>query len=201
MKKTYRILIISGALLLCAALTLTAYNVFLSVSANKNAAKTLAEINKNLPEQKNTAETPLYELYPEMEMPIIKIEDKAYIGTINIPNLGISLPVASEWNYKDLRKTPCRYSGSAYTKNMVICAHNYAAHFGRLSSLKIGDKVIFTDADGNGFTYSVKEVETVKPTEIEKMINGDCDLTLFTCNLSGNARIAVRLTQDKKQNR
>ena len=52
--------------------------------------------------------------------------------------------------------------------------------------------MIFTDADGNVFSYEVDTIETVGGTDIEKMESGDWDLTLFTCTTGGKARAAVR---------
>ena len=60
-------------------------------------------------------ETPEYLRNPEMEMPVEEIEGNGYIGLLEIPALGLSLPVMSEWSYPNLKLAPCRYSGSAYT--------------------------------------------------------------------------------------
>lgn len=91
-----------------------------------------------------------------------------------------------------LRRTPCRYSGSAYRDDLILLAHNYESHFGRLKSLSPGDAVLFTDADGNEFAYEVLELEMLRPTAVEDMTAGDWDLTLFTCTLGGQARVTVR---------
>lgn len=89
---------------------------------------------------------------PEMEMPEVKLdslEDGACIGILEIPSLDLKLPVISKWSYPLLKKAPCRYSGSVYENNLVIAAHNYRSHFGRLKTLQNGSEVIFTDASGN----------------------------------------------------
>ena len=61
-----------------------------------------------------------------------------------------------------------------------------------IKRLNPGDSVVFTDADGNVFSYEVAEIETVGGYDIEKMEAGDWDLTLFTCTNKGKARAAVR---------
>lgn len=79
-----------------------------------------------------------------------------------------------------------------YLKNMIIAGHNYRTHFSGIKRLNPGDSVVFTDADGNVFSYEVTEIETVGGYDIEKMEDGDWDLTLFTCTNKGKARAAVR---------
>ena len=75
---------------------------------------------------------------------------------------------------------------------MIICAHNYVTHFGRLRNLLPGDQVIFTDIDGDEFYYTVAEMDTLPGTAVEEMESGDWDLTLFTCTMGGQSRVTVR---------
>lgn len=53
--------------------------------------------------------------------------------------------------------------------NLVIAAHNYTRHFGRLKKLLPGNTVIFTDVDGNCFNYNVLETQILQPNEIKEM--------------------------------
>ncbi len=137
-------------------------------------------------------EIPDYVLNPEMEMPTQAVAGVSYIGIIYFPTLNLKLPVIDVWNYKNLKIAPCRYSGSAYSGNFVVCAHNYTSHFGKIGRLRIGDEVVFTDVDGNEFRYEVAELDSVKPTDVDSVTNEDWDLTLFTCTMSGKRRITVR---------
>ncbi|MGN0969549.1 MAG: sortase, partial [Evtepia sp.] len=57
--------------------------------------------------------------------------------------------------------------------------------------------VLFTDADGNQFRYTVAQVETLAKTAVEEMAAGDWDLTLFTCTLGGQTRVTVRCVETK----
>jgi sortase A len=134
----------------------------------------------------------LYKKYPEIEMPVFQVDGNDYIGQLDISELGLTLPVMSEWSYPNLKIAPCRYSGSAYTKDLVIAAHNYSRHFGRLKNLQVGSYVVFTDMDKHRFVYTVGEVEELPPQATEEMKDSGWDLTLFTCNRSGKKRIAVR---------
>ena len=197
-----------GLLLIAAALLLTAYNLYDSRRAEDTARQVVARLEERLPAESLPAETqpqpeketapvseveiPDYVLNPEMEMPEETIEGRAYIGILRIPALELELPVLSGWSYPGLKIAPCRYSGSAYTGDLILCAHNYSSHFGRLKSLRPGDEITFTDVDGNCFSYQVAELETLEPTAIEEMESGDWDLTLFTCTVGGKTRVTLR---------
>lgn len=113
------------------------------------------------------------------------------IGFIRLPTVGIELPVLSEWSYDHLAIAPCRQFGSPDTRDLVIAAHNYRSHFGRLDKLSPGDTVSFTDLSGTVFLYSVEAVRTVSPTEVGTVKNSGSDLVLYTCNFNGNKRVAV----------
>ena len=125
-------------------------------------------------------------------MPPVSFDGNDYIGRVDVPSLGLSLPVISEWSYPRLKIAPCRYTGSAYLDNLIIAAHNYSSHFGNLNRLNTGDTVTFTDVDGNQFTYAVSLIEDLPGTAIEEMQAGEWDLTLFTCTLGGRSRVTVR---------
>ena len=134
----------------------------------------------------------LFEINPDMEMPITVIESNEYIGILDLPALGLSLPVMSDWSYPQLKIAPCRYKGSAYTGDLIISAHNYERHFGHLISMMLGDEVRFTDVDGNVFYYSVCGKEKLDMRNVQGMLEGKWDLTLFTCVPGGARRETLR---------
>jgi sortase A len=127
----------------------------------------------------------------EAENTII-IDGDVYLGRLDIPSIGLALPVMSEWNYNNLNLAPCRYSGAPADDNFIIAGHNYSSHFGSLRYLFVGDAIYFTDADGNVFTYEVAQIEELGATDIEAMENSGWPLTLFTCTIGGKARLTVR---------
>ena len=187
-----------GLLLIAAALLLTVYNIRESDRAGAESEEMVVRMESltaDLPERLETEKkelVPEYKKNPEMEMPTVEVNGQECVGMIEIPALGLKLPVISEWSDAKLKKAPCRYSGSAYLKNMIIAGHNYRTHFSGIKRLNPGDSIVFTDADGNVFSYEVAEIETVGGYDIEKMEAGDWDLTLFTCTNKGKARAAVR---------
>ena len=132
------------------------------------------------------------QVYPEMQT--VQIDNFNYIGMISVPSQGIELPVMDSWDYYRLKIAPCWYSGSYYSDDLVICGHNFPQHFSPLKWVDIGADVYFTAVDGQVYHYMVLERETVKPLDIEVMLDNSTgwDLTLFTCNTGGQTRCAVR---------
>ena len=197
-KTKYKVMLGAGLLLIAAALALAAYNVIDAQRAARSAAQALEALSQTTavsaaePEEASADNAPAYLADPEMPMPTVSFDGNDYIGRVDIPSLGLSLPVISEWSYPRLKIAPCRYTGSAYLDNLIIAAHNYSSHFGNLNRLNTGDTVTFTDVDGNQFTYAVSLIEDLPGTAIEEMQAGEWDLTLFTCTLGGRSRITVR---------
>lgn len=197
-KTKYKVMLGAGLLLIAAALALAAYNVIDAQRAARSAAQALEALSQTTavsaaePEQASADDAPAYLADPEMPMPTVSFDGNDYIGRVDIPSLGLSLPVISEWSYPRLKIAPCRYTGSAYLDNLIIAAHNYSSHFGNLNRLNNGDTVTFTDVDGNQFTYAVSRIEDLPGTAIEEMQAGEWDLTLFTCTLGGRSRVTVR---------
>lgn len=125
-------------------------------------------------------------------MPVVEIRGYDYVGFLWIPSLGLELPVMNDWSYDQLQMAPCRYTGSIYTDDLVIMAHNYPRQFGKLRDLRAGDTVSFTDMDGEITEYEVIALDVLAATAVEEMTAGDYDLTLFTCAYGGKSRITLR---------
>ena len=129
---------------------------------------------------------------PNREMPTSNVDGHDYIGCLTIPSLGLELPIMATWNYPKLRIAPCRYTGSLYLDNLVLMAHNYDRHFGKIRDLRSGDRLTFTDMEGTTVEYEVVALEILDSTAIEEMTAGEFDLTLFTCTYGGKSRVTVR---------
>lgn len=198
-RKCGLLLMVSGTVLLIAALSLFVYNYFDNKRAGEEAETVLTELREVIEEK--TAEQPSggHKRRKNEETPSVVIDGKYYIGILSLPSLGLELSVIKDWSYSNLRSAPCIYSGSLETFDLVIAAHNYNTHFGRLKYIRGGDEVTFTDMDGNIVRLEVEFSETTAPTAIEYMTAGEYPLTLFTCNYSGQARIAVRCIRSRTE--
>ncbi|OPZ22290.1 MAG: Sortase family protein [Firmicutes bacterium ADurb.BinA205] len=198
----------AGIVLLIAALSLVLYNIHQDRQSGEKAHEVLAELKGMIPEETTPPVTTmftedLFALYESTTTePIIEssveIDGHTYIGFVSIPSIGIELPVIYEWSYPNLKISPCRYKGSALTDDLIIAAHNYTTHFGKIGNLHSGDEIVFTDTDGKKYEYEVNNIEQLPGTAVEDMEFGsaeDWDLTLFTCTLGGQSRVTVRASR------
>lgn len=204
MRRKGTLAITLGLLLILAAVALTGYNLWDDQQAGLTAAQDLTQLVRHNEEALQTQPTegagetlptlavPDYELVPEVEMPVVEIDGREYVGTLYLPTIGRTLPVLNSWSGELLKIAPCRYLGSAYNDNLIVMAHNYDSHFGRLKKLQIGDPVTFRDVEDNDFEYEVVSLEILNPEDVQPMEEGDWDLTLFTCTIGGKTRVTVR---------
>lgn len=189
-----------GAALILAALALFLWNRSEAEQAGAASEELLPLVVEQIIEERE--KTP--EQLPEptaKEMTVVEIDGQGYIGFLSIPALELELPVLAEWDYTKLNIAPCRYTGATGTNDLVLCAHNYDRHFGRLSRLEIGDEVLFTDMDGVSTRYTVAAQDILEATAVEEMTAGEYDLTLFTCTYGGVSRVTVRCerTEEKEK--
>ncbi len=196
-----KILVWAGVFCIVVAAALTGYNLWEDAHAGAQAERIVSALKEKrdaAAEKKGSfspavpTELPDYVKNPDTEMPVTEVDDFRYIGTLTILPLELELPVMDDWNYTRMRIAPCRYVGSAYLDNLVICGHNYKSHFRRLNRLQKNDEILFTDTAGNVFRYAVESIDELSATAIEEMTSSAYDLTLFTCTVSGRARVTVR---------
>lgn len=175
-----------GCLCILTALVFLAHNVREEQQVDQATDAALSEVQQAIEEHADTDETGT-----------ISVNGEQYLGYLSIPDLNLTLPVLRDWDYSKLKLAPCRYSGSLEEGKLVIAAHNYVRHFAKLYTLKKGCRIGFTDAAGKEYTYTVQTVQRLQPTDGERMVSEDWDLTLFTCTYRGNLRVAVRCTQEE----
>ena len=212
-----RLCILAGLLALAAAVGLTAHNLCEQDRGERQAVRLASAILDEMPAltpaadpgitprewialaaaaepEGNAAElsVPDYILDPDTPLPVGEFLGVECVGILRVPSLGLELPVLAQWSYPALKTAPCLYAGSPYSDDLVIAAHNYSHHFGRIGSLYPGDTVEFADMDGNLFRYEVDLIETLQPTAVEEMVSGGWELTLFTCTVGGASRVTVR---------
>lgn len=224
-KEASGLLLISiGIILMLAALSLILFNQWDNHRAGKTSEATLRILEKEI--DKMNSSDPETETLPEttdsdsdsdsitdpdlISMTTVRVNGYDCVGILEIPNLGIRLPVLAEWDYKRLKTAPCLYSGNWHDDSMVICGHNYQRHFAPIKSIQTGADVYFETVSGQVLHYVVTRRETVTPTAISAMVENhsktgenesknDWDLTLFTCHTGGRTRCAVRCARTLKE--
>lgn len=188
-----------GTALLVAALSLFFYNQGQAAAAEQASMELMVQMaeqirqrTEDLAASNGMAESTLEtEPSASIDMTVVEIDGHGYIGYLSVPELELELPVMADWSYPKLKLAPCRYAGSVAGDDLVLMAHNYVRHFGGLSELDEGDRVVFTDMDGNVTDYAVVARDILEPTAVAEMTAGDFDLTLFTCTYGGQSRVTV----------
>ena len=195
-----------GLLLLFAALGLVIYNFIGDRNAGAEAESILGQVKSVIEtgqEDYDTdlEETPDYVRNPEMEMPRAVSNGHECVGVLQMPTLGVELPIIAEFSYEELLAGPCRFFGSPYTNNCVLCAHNFASHFRRIRDLQDGDPIIFIDMDGNQFVYSVALQEVLSPADVDNMCDSEWDRSLFWCVFVDKSRVSGRCISENNEAR
>jgi len=127
--------------------------------------------------------------------------DHAVPTFINIPSLGIELPIdetsisngfwgITESGASHLTSSPV----PGELGNTVIYAKNSPSQFGRLNSLEHGDTITIITKDGIAHEYEVTETKVVSPADSELINNTGIEVvTLYTSYGFGNLkRFVVR---------
>lgn len=198
-RKLGTIFMLCGAALILSALSLFGYNQWEEQQANQSVVELLPQLIEEIPDTTSTPDIPhqpmgipVEYLDPSaFEMTEVEIGSYAYIGHLSIPTLELELPIMSSWSYPQLKIAPCRYYGSVRGKDLVLLAHNYWKHFGRIKELSEGDSVFFTDMDGETYEYTVAAKDILEPTAVEEVTAGEYDLALFTCTPGGTSRVTI----------
>lgn len=195
------VLLLLGAALLCAALLLAAKNRHEETSAGEAAAALLVQAEQTIAQHAAppaAVPTPAPSSAVEETLspspsasPSAAPEDPAFLGVLSVPAVSLTVPVLAEWSYYYLTLAPCRDCGSVETGDLVIAAHNYDTHFGRLSRIAPGDSVYFTDMAGSTTEYAAASVEQRDPSDAEGVRDSGYPLVLYTCSWDCTARVTV----------
>lgn len=194
-----RILVILGCCCLIAAAALYGYNGWVSDRAAKASNKLTGELASLMESAASSGAgdgTDSLLGDPGMgstqkSVSTLNVDGHETIGIISIPTIDITLAVLSTWSYPNLNISACRYSGTPEGQ-LVLLAHDYNRHFGLIYKLKPGDPVRFTATNSTVYNYKVTGTEIKGKYELQEILSGDWDLTLFTCTYGGENRVVVR---------
>ena len=120
-------------------------------------------------------------------------EPAVILGTIEIPRLGLSVPLNQGISLRSIDRGPSHWPGTALPGdpgNVVIAGHRATktAPFRYIDQLQAGDAVVFTVA-GERSTYLVTDYEVVTPDAMRIVEQTpEYTATLFACHPPGSAR-------------
>lgn len=200
---TGRLMMVLGLLLILGAGGIYLMNSRISHQAGQTSANMLPGVQEAIAEkvlaEADTEPTIPVHINPydqeavkqSNEMTIWEENGWKYIGYLKIPSLNLELPILSEISQYNLGMAPCRHMGSTKSDDLVLAAHNYSFHFGKIGQLAHGDEVRFVDMDGILSNYEVVTVNVIEPTDIEAVKDPALDLVLYTCTYGGQKRVMV----------
>lgn len=204
-KKCGIILLILGTVLIGSALSLLLYNQQEDTQASQSVDDLIGKLQSTIAQpttppdsEPSETETAPAETRPA-EMKTVIIDGYEYIGYLSIPTLELELPVMAQWDYARLKIAPCRESGATATDDLVIAAHNYDSHFGRLKQLQPGENITFTEMDGFFNSYRVEKTVILAPDQVEDVLLSDYDLVLYTCTKGGATRVVVYCNRENQE--
>ena len=114
-------------------------------------------------------------------MAVIPLEGKDFVGLIELPRYGSTLPVCDDWGRPS--QYPCRLSGSAYDGTLQIGGTTQAGQYDFYREISVGDRLYFTDVEGNRFAYTVTELRYAAHADQEALQSCGAPLTLFLKNV------------------
>ena len=187
-KNMVRLVRILGiCLILCGAGLLLVQQLRIN-GARKTARETAAAIEAILPER--TAGIP--DSYTDLSMPVLEFGGEDYIGILELPAFGVTLPVGSEWDSGKVGSYPCRFWGSVNDASLVIGGADQRGQLDFCDRIDLGATVKVTDMTGAEFRYSVARVDRSKEARTQWLCDENYDLTLFARSAASFEYIAVR---------
>lgn len=199
-KRKYRLLGIIFLSVGCISLGYAYYMQLANEKEEEEAARYSLDVVEELAvylEDIDWEDSVSYDSLLEEDFQLLEVQIKGvdYIGTLEIPNLNIRLPIGSLLSDAGLKKTPCRFQGNMSSRNLIVGAHNYQTHFGQLDTLQEGDLVYITDVKGKIYQYQLEYIEIIQEDNVVELIQGNPNLTLFTCNYDNSQRIVARFKE------
>ena len=181
MKKTgfviRKICIFAGIFLLVGALSVLAVWRWNIVKAEKRAMGYVNTLCTIIPEPQNA----VLEARGDNTMSVLSLDGTDFVGVIELPRYASVLPVCAEWGR--ISEYPCRFDGSIYDGTMQIGATTQKGQYDFYRELSVGDTVIYTDVEGNRYTFAITHLRSEKHADQAALQHEKAPLTLFVKNI------------------
>lgn len=129
-------------------------------------------------------------LDPMTAMPTLDVGGMAFVGVLEIPEIGLSCPVLAAGS-KESGIAPIVYEGSPYFGGLVLVGGGGRDVFGRLEELAGDEDVVLRDTLGNEFVYVADGVEVLQPTSVTRALGEDGAKGLILCELDSSGRVVT----------
>ena len=180
MKKAFtlqKICMLVGICLLVGAIVMLALWRWNITNSEKRAQYYVQTLQSFIPEPQNA----IPEERRDNTMSVLSVDGTDFVGIIELPQYESALPVCADWG--KISKFPCRLSGSIYDGTMQIGATTQKGQYDFYRELSVGDTVIYTDAEGNRFTFAITGLRHEKHADQAALQQEKAPLTLFIKNI------------------
>ena len=172
-----KICILVGICLLVGAIVILALWRWNINNSEKRAQYYVNTLQELIPDPQNAA----LEERRDNAMSVLSVDGTDFVGIIEIPHYDSSLPVGAAWGKSS--EYPCRFSGSVYDGTMQIGATTQKGQYDFYRELSVGDTVVYTDIEGNRYTFAVTSLRYEKHVDQSTLQREDVTLTLFIKNI------------------
>ena len=114
-------------------------------------------------------------------MSVLSVDGTDFVGVLELPQYGSVLPVGAQWGGS--YRYPCRFSGSIYDRTMQIGATSQKGQYEFYRDLSVGDTVLFTDVEGNCYTYTITDLRYERHADQAALTRNAAALTVFIKNV------------------
>ena len=169
-------IIIGICLLVSAIVTLVLWRWNIS-SSEKNIQNYVSTLRELIPEPQDA----VLEERRDNTMSALSVDGIDFVGLIELPQYESTLPVCAAWGKAS--KYPCRFDGSIYDGTLQIGATTQKGQYDFYRELSVGDSVIYTDAEGNRYTFVITSMRYEKHANEDTLQSEEGALKLFIKNI------------------
>ena len=168
---------IVGGLMLASALATLLYWQWNINHSQKQASVYVETLRTLMPQTQNAVP----EERRDNTMSVLPVDGVDFVGIVELPRYGSILPVCGNWGRTS--QYPCRFSGSIYDGSMRIGATTQKGQYPFYREISVGDSVVFTDVEGNRYTFQVAAMRYEKHIDQAVLQRQEAALTLFVKNI------------------
>lgn len=172
-----KICIVIGAGLLVGAVIMLALWRWNIHSSGERAQYYVDTLRTLIPEPENAVP----EERRDNTMSVISVDGTDFVGIVELPHYASVLPVCADW--EKASQYPCRFNGSIYDGTMQIGATTQKGQYDFYRELSVGDRVVFTDVEGNRYTFAITGLRYEEHADQAAFRQEDVPLTLFIKNI------------------
>ena len=180
MKKGFtiqKVCVLVGICLLAGAVVILALWSWNIHSSEKQAQYYVNTLQALMPEPQNAVP----EERRDNTMSVLSVDGIDFVGIVELPRYESTLPICADWGKTS--KYPCRFSGSVYDGTMQIGATTQKGQYDFYRELSVGDTVIYTDVEGNRYTFTISSLYYKKHADQAALHQKEAPLTLFIKNI------------------